>query len=41
MTGYPTLLDIVMTIGQVTFYFLLGIVGCACAMKGLTWLMKR
>ena len=41
MTGYPSLTEMVVTIGQIAFFFLLGIVGCACIMRGLYWLLKK
>lgn len=41
MQGYPPLMEILTTIGEVAAFFMLGIVACACVMKGLNWLLEK
>lgn len=41
MSGYPSLVEIIVTIAEVVFFFLLGIVACACAMAGIYWMLKK
>lgn len=41
MTDYPSLMEMVVTIGKITFFFLLGIVVCACVLAGLSWMSRK
>lgn len=41
MSGYPSLVEIIATIAEIVFFFLFGVIACACVMKGFYWLLEK